>query len=196
MRQNLTIVATLWTALLALCLSPPAHATTMLRVDVPEMTLASEWVVRARVLDVKSVDLGSEGRGIFTDVTLQIREVYRGIDVPTTYVLRLIGGRGHGDIALWIPGMPRFTRGEEVVLFLEATSLGHIPCGLGQGVWRLHTTPSGATWTQRSLGDVHLMRRDPRGHLVPSPIVPISTARLLDDLVAEVYATQLGLPIP
>lgn len=147
-------------------------------------------------MSVRSVDLRGEGRGIFTDVTLQMREVYRGIDVPETYVLRLIGGRGAGDVALWIPGMPRFTAGEDVVLFLEATSLGHIPCGLGQGVWRVHTTESGAIWTERGLGDVHLMRRDPNGRLVHAPVPLISTARLLDDLVADVYAAQLGLALP
>ena len=171
-----------------------AKATTLLAVDVPEMTLASEWVVRAKVLGVKSVDLRAEGRGIFTDVTLQIREVYRGVDVPTTYVLRLLGGRGLDNMALWIPGMPRFVAGEEVVLFLEATSAGHIPCGLGQGVWRVEMSANGAAWTQRSLGDVHLMRRNAKGQLEHAPTLPVSSARLLDDLVAEVYATQLNLP--
>ena len=176
--------------------SSEAHATTLLAVDVPEMTLVSEWIVRANVTSVKSVDLRTDGRGIFTDVTLQVREVYRGVDVPKTYVLRLLGGRGDDDMALWIPGMPRFVAGEEVVLFLEATSVGHIPCGLGQGVWRVHTTESGATWTQRALGDVHLMRRTAQGGLEHAPIVPVSSARLLDDLIADVYATQLGLPLP
>ena len=84
MRQTLTLVMTLLATVLTLSHTTPAHATTMLRVDVPEMTLTSEWVVRARVVDVKSVDLRSEGRGIFTDVTLQMRETYRGIDVPET----------------------------------------------------------------------------------------------------------------
>ena len=173
-----------------------AQATTLLAVDVPEMTLASEWIIRADVSAVKSVDLRREGRGIFTDITLQVREVYRGVDVPKTYVLRLLGGRGADDMALWIPGMPKFVPGEEVVLFLEATSAGHIPCGLGQGVYRVMTSESGATWTKRSLGDVHLMKRTAEGRLEHAPVVPVSNARLLDDLVAEVYATQLALPLP
>ena len=173
-----------------------ANATTVLAVDVPEMTLASEWIFRADVRAVKSVDLRREGRGIFTDVTLQVREVYRGDDVPQTYTLRLLGGRGDDDMALWIPGMPKFVPGEEVVLFLEATSAGHIPCGLGQGVYRVHTSPSGATWTRRSLGDVHLMKRSAQGRLEHAPLMPLSTARLLDDLIAEVYAALLAVPLP
>ena len=175
-------------------LDQEAKATTLLAVDVPEMTLASEWIIRANVSSVRSVDLRREGRGIFTDITLEISEVYRGEHVPTTYVLRLLGGRGDDDMALWVPGMPRFVAGEEVVLFLEATSAGHVPCGLGQGVWRVETTATGATWTQRALGDVHLMRRTPEGRLEHAPMIPISSVRLLDDLIAEVYATQLALP--
>jgi hypothetical protein len=176
--------------------STEAHATTLLAVDVPEMTLASEWIIRANVTSVRAVDLRAQGRGIFTDVTLQVREVYRGVDVPQTYVLRLLGGRGDDDMALWIPGMPRFVAGEEVVLFLEATSVGHIPCGLGQGVWRVQTTAAGATWTKRALGDVHLMRRAAHGGLEHAPVAPISSVRLIDDLVADIYAAQLGLPQP
>jgi len=195
-RYTQFIAATWMAACLITTWHPAAEATTLLRVDVPEMTVASDWIVRANVLKVESVDLRSQGRGIFTDVTLQIRETYRGSKVPETYVLRLIGGRGEGNMALWIPGMPRFTAGEQVVLFLEATSMGHIPCGLGQGVYRVHPTKSGALWTQRSLGDVHLMARDVDGRLVHTPAPAITNARLLDDLIAEVYAAQLDLPLP
>ena len=191
-----SILGALALAMLSVPLASSAEATTLLQVDVPEMTLASEWVVRAKVSSVRSVDLRSEGRGIFTDVTLEMREVYRGDNVPSTYVLRLLGGEGDDHMALWIPGMPRFVAGEEVVLFLEATSAGHIPCGLGQGVWRILQTENGATWARRALGDVHLMRRNQQGHLEHAPTLPVSTARLLDELIADVYATQLGLPLP
>lgn len=168
-----------------------ASATTVLQVDVETMTQTSEWVMRATVAAVQPVDLRAEGKGIFTDVTLNVREVYRGEQVPATYVLRLLGGRGIDGTSLWIPGMPKFQAGEDVVLFLEKTSTGHIPCGLGQGVWRVTPGAQNALWVDQALGGAHLMRRGADGRLVEAPERVHSGARLLDELVAEVYATLL-----
>lgn len=169
----------------------PAQATTLLRVDVPGMTVAYQWVVRADILSVKSVDLRSEGRGIFTDVEMTIREVYLGEDVPKKYTLRLVGGQGDDGKVLWIPGMPGFTPGEDVVLFLEKTSLGHIPCGLGQGVWRVTQDATGTPWARQSIGSAHMFERQQDGQLHHVEPALLTNARLLNSLVNEVYAAQL-----
>ncbi len=168
-----------------------ASATTVLQVDVETMTETSDWVVRASVASVQAVDLRAEGQGIFTDVTLTVREVYRGEQVPATYVLRLLGGRGVDGTSLWIPGMPKFQQGEDVVLFLEKTLTGHIPCGLGQGVWRVAPGAQGALWVDQSVGGAHLMRRGADGRLSEAPERVHSGARLLNELVAEVYSVLL-----
>jgi len=142
-----------------------ARATTVLKVGLPEMTRTSEWVVRARVTAVANVDLRAEGSGLFTDVSLAIREVYRGQDVPATYVLRQMGGVGKDGMALTIPGMPRFEVGEEVVIFLEKTAVGHVPCGLGQGVWRVARPAVGPALVRQSSRGLNLMARASDGSL-------------------------------
>ncbi|MEC9071505.1 MAG: hypothetical protein VX938_03960 [Myxococcota bacterium] len=184
-----TLVSLLACAVMAL-MSSPAFATTVLKVDVPNMTQTSEWVVQARVGSVTPADLRSEGRGFFTDVELLISNVYKGVNVPSRYVMRLVGGEGKDGMRLWIPGMPTFKKGEEVVLFMERTSLGHIPCGLGQGVWRIHKGPSGDSWVRQSVGGMHLMERGPTGHLQGAHLPMVTPMKSLGDLAYEIYAAQ------
>ena len=185
-------LATLPLTLLGLALlATPATATTLLEVGVPAMTRTSQWVVRAQVVAVTPVDLRGEGAGLFTDVTLEVAEVYRGHEVPQTHVLRLLGGAGADGTSLWIPGMPRFSPGEDVVLFLERTPRGQVPCGLAQGVWRVAPDAQGSLWVRQSEVRAHVVRRDADGGLVEAPEPVSSGVQLLDELVAEVYAAQL-----
>jgi len=176
-------------------LPPAAHATTVLQVTVPEMTTTSQWVVRAHVLDQRVVDLRSTGQGLFTDYDLLITDVYAGSNVPEVYTLRMIGGRGADGTTLKIPGMPGFVPGEDVVVFLEPTSLGHIPCGLGQGVWRVFDTPSGE-WVRQASAGVHMMRRGVNGRLGPADPMLINDVRPLDDLIDRVIASAVSSVSP
>ena len=182
---------TLFSLLILLTLiATPAMATTVMKVDVPTMTQTSEWVVRAHVTEIRNVDLRREGKGFFTDVDLTITEVYRGQNVPERYTMRMIGGHGADGLNLWIPGMPRFRTGDESVLFLERTSAGHIPCGLGQGVWRVRADLKGNAWVTQGGQGMHLVRRDHTGRLAPAHQPPLTSVHLLHDLVTEIYAAQ------
>ena len=168
-----------------------ASATTVLQVDVAAMTGTSEWVVNARVLAVDDVDLRAQGGGLATDITLSIDEVYKGdATTPRRYVLRLPGGHGRDGLAMVIPGMPRFTVGERVVLFLEKTSRGHIPCGLGQGVWRVRSDPHGRAWVEQSAQTLHMVKRGPGGRLVNERAPQLSGAKSLAELVQEIDEAQ------
>ena len=182
-------------ALTFLCVVTTAtHATTVLRVDVPEMAETSQWIVRATVAGIEYVDEGYRGGGIFTDVHLSIAEVHKGVDVPERYVLRLIGGHGSDGKILKIPGMPVFEAGEDVLLFLEKTSAGHIPCGLGQGVYRVVATPNADLWVRRSAGGVNLLTRNHQGRLQPTELPIRSQAQPLDHLLEEIYSHLYALP--
>jgi hypothetical protein len=182
-------------ALVFLCaVATTAQGTTVLRVDVPQMADTSQWIVQATVTEVEYVDEAYRGGGIFTDVHLSIAEVHKGVDVPDRYVLRLIGGQGADGKTLKIPGMPVFTPGEDVILFLERTSLGHIPCGLGQGVFRVVATPGADLWVRRSAGGVNLLKRDHQGRLQPTALPVKSDAQPLDHLLDEVYDHLYSLP--
>ena len=153
-------------------------------------TYFSLRVVRAHVTEIRNLDLRHEGKGFFTDVDLTITEVYRGQSVPERYTMRMIGGYGADGLNLWIPGMPRFKTGQESVLFLERTSEGHIPCGLGQGVWRVRSDLKGTPWVTQGGQGMHLVRRDHTGRLAPAHKPPLTSVHLLQDLVTEIYAAQ------
>lgn len=175
---------------------PAAHATTVLKVDVKDMTAIAEWVVRARVVAVDNVVATEDGRGPFTDVRVAVDEVYHGPTVasgdkpPRELVMRLMGGKMDGGLAMKVPGMPRFTVGDEAVLFLERTGQGFIPCGLEQGVWRVLKGPFGYEVVQQTVLDLNLVVRTPDGKLVPDAHGPQRASRLLSSLVAEIRASR------
>lgn len=182
---------------LALLLTAPlldtSRATTVLKVDVQEMTSLSEWVVRARVVSVDNVVAADQG-GPFTDVRIALDEVYRGPQDPKgadgahpkELVIRLMGGKMDGGLAMKVPGMPRFAVGDAAVFFLERTATGLIPAGLEQGVWRLVKGPFGYEVVQQTVFDLNLVVRTPDGKLVPDAHGPHRTSRLLSSLVAEI----------
>lgn len=178
--------------LLSTPLAAPSHATTVLKVDVKEMTSLSEWVVRGRVVSVENVVAADEG-GPFTDVKITLDEVYRGPSAatqggaaPRELVIRLMGGKMDGGLAMKVPGMPRFAVGDAAVFFLERTATGLIPAGLEQGVWRLVKGPFGYEVVQQTVFDLNLVVRTPDGKLVPDAHGPHRTSRLLSSLVAEI----------
>lgn len=194
MKRVLGVVAAFGCTLVMASVPTAAHATTVLKVTVEEMSRTSDWVVRAHVLGVSNVDLQAEGKGLFTDVELAIDETYRGKDVPARYVLRLLGGVGKNHLAMAIPGMPQFRQGEEVVLFLEKTSVGHVPSGLGQGVWRVVRTPASMPLVLQSTEDMRLMKRAPNGSIVEAPVASTLSAKLLGDLAREIRAASTPNP--
>jgi len=179
---------------LALLLSTPlvttSHATTVLKVDIKEMTSLSEWVVRGHVISVENVVAADLG-GPFTDVKIALDEVYlgkKGTDgtVPRELVIRLMGGKMDGGLAMKVPGMPRFAVGDAAVFFLERTATGLIPAGLEQGVWRLVKGPFGYEVVQQTVFDLNLVVKTADGKLVPDAHGPHRTSRLLSSLVAEI----------
>jgi len=179
----LFVLASLLTA------AAPSHATTVLKVDIPEMTTLSEWIIQVRVTNVAFVDLREEGKGLFTDISLDVVDVFKGRDVPKRYVMRLVGGRGKDGMALMVPGMPVFSVGQRAVLFLEKTNIGHVPCGLGQGVWSVHQSNASQPWVEQSAHDLHMMIRDEHGNLKEVEPEPMSWGMPLLRLVEEIYTT-------
>lgn len=191
--RNGSRVGTLAGRLAALALSvaalgAPAHAATVLKVDVVDAARLSEWVVRARVLSLAPLDLRASGDSIYTEVRLAIDAVYRGQNVPRTVVMRLMGGVGKDGLALAVPGMPEFKPGDDVVLFLEKVGVGHVPCGLGQGVWHVAPGVLGQPVVYRHLDGLAIMAPDADGKLSEvKPQAPLGV-KLLSQLVREIKA--------
>lgn len=114
------------TALLVLlaAAAPAARAATFVQTTVEESARESEAVVRGVVVAAVSRRTPS-GRRIVTDVDIDVASAWKGAPGPTVRVV-VPGGQVDG-IALWVDTAPRFTPGEEVVVFLAR----------GGDVWRV-----------------------------------------------------------
>jgi len=119
--------------LLTLAFAPlDAWATSILRVPVEEMARHVDLIVRGEVVDVTVRSEGEQARRIVTAVTIRVGKVLKGHASGPYLTIRLLGGQV-GDRVLHVPGTPGFRTGEEVILFLEATTEGFKPAGLSLG---------------------------------------------------------------
>ncbi|HWA26465.1 MAG TPA: hypothetical protein VG734_12465 [Lacunisphaera sp.] len=121
---------TRWLALLALSvILPVAHATTVIAPDFDSMVGRSDYIVRAVVKSVtpewrNNPDKPGQ-RYIATMVELDVKEVIKGTP-PSPLVLDLVGGR-IDDRELTIEGAPKFTVGQESVLFVRGNGRQIVP---------------------------------------------------------------------
>jgi len=116
------------------------EATTLQRMDLPEIVETADRVVHARVLDRRSY--WDEARTqIFTDTDFEVLDQAKG-DGPRFLTITLLGGTV-GIIDMIVPGTPVFDIDEEVVLFTEPRPDGrkHL-VGLSQGVMRIVHDPA------------------------------------------------------
>lgn len=107
-------------ALVAAASLPAAAATVRGPVDVASLSAAADAVVHARVVGRES-GWGSGGPSsglIFTRVTLQPVEWWKGGAAGTRVVVRVPGG-SVGGLTQTVDGVSAFAAGEEVVVFLR-----------------------------------------------------------------------------
>lgn len=159
-------------------------ATTMIAMDVPTLTRASDLVVRGTVVK-REARWTSDGQRIMTDTELEIAEVLKGNAVVGRSIVLMQPGGEVGDIGQRVHGVATFRVGEEVVVFLERRGEKAFVVGLAQG--RLLVDRSGATPMVRG-GEETLFLLDAKTHQpVPNPVQPMS----LDEL-KRVVAQSLG----
>lgn len=108
-----------WFALLALVTT--VRATTVIAPDFNRLVDSSDYIVRAVVLSVVSewhTPPNQPGdRYIRTNVTLDVLEVIKGTP-PSPLVLTHLGGRV-GEDEFTVDGAPKFTVGQESILFVK-----------------------------------------------------------------------------
>lgn len=107
---------------------------TLTTLQVANLSSRIVWA-RCRAVDVRQ----TEG-GIFTFSEFEVLRVVRGSLPGDHLTLRLIGGRV-GDVQIRTPFVPKFTPGEEVVLFLGRDNPDGYPTIFIQGVFRVRTHP-------------------------------------------------------
>jgi hypothetical protein len=129
---------------LVVCLAAfPANSTTLVRMSVAQMTRAAQLVVRARCLANSTAWDGGE---IWTFSSFSVEETWKHPAAPTAnsssyLTVRLLGGTV-GNLNSVVSGVPRFTPGEQVVLFLEPSARGdYSVVSWVQGTFRIREDP-------------------------------------------------------
>lgn len=127
-----------------LSIVPGVCASTVQRLDLPELVARAEVVVEGRC--VASETLRGPRGLIHTRTTVLVGRGWRGAGVGQLVTWLQPGGE-LGDEGLLIPGLPALRVGEEALLFLTPATASdvRVPVGLGQGLRRITADPvSGA----------------------------------------------------
>lgn len=164
------VTAFLVAGLLWVALSAPALATTMRRMDLPEVVHRADRVVHAVAVEER-VYWDASHRKIYTDTTFEVMEDIKGVGSPRLTVTMM-----GGTIDTWnmlIEGTPVFRVGEEVILFTSPRPGGtYNLVGFAQGLMRIQEDPetgeklarsfmpTGVTYLDRAGGQA--VTRNPR----------------------------------
>lgn len=162
-------------------------ATTMIELDVPDLTLRSDAVIRGTVQNVQS-RWSSDGMRIITEIEIGVDESMKGEAGQSVKVVQL--GGEVGDIGQRVDGLASFEKGEEVVLFLERQGTQRFQVsGMAQGKYRIERTQDkkAAFAVPEPLGAVNLV--DP---LTFEPVEPKRPPLDLESLRQQIrkYASQ------
>jgi hypothetical protein len=185
---SVSTVALLTTATAPLLVTS-AEAMTVLQVDLDTLVAASALVLYGDVVATTVVDRRKEGRSVWTDVTVQVREVWKGDKklAGQRFSWRTLGGTTADGLTLAVPGMPQFRAGEQIVVALEKTAEGYVVTGGPQGKFAVSKEQSGQLLVRRPVTDVHAVRRDDKtGKFVEAKIVPV--VRTLPQFRADIAA--------
>lgn len=159
-------------ALLAVATQDRSHhpeASTALRMDLTQLVAGADLVLEGRV--VSTTPLVAADGLVHTEIQLLVERTYWGEHLGLR-TLRLPGGvlpDGHGTV---VPGMPRLTTGQDVVLVLSAeTHLGsRVVCGLAQGHYSLLRDARGRRLAVRSQASATFDPTAEFGALVPGGV--------------------------
>jgi hypothetical protein len=129
-----------WLALVLLVGAVPASATTMVkRMALDEVTSKAARIVHGTVTNIRS---GRDESGMpATWITLDVRRTLKGRAVKQfTFKQAGVAEPLPDGTITRIPGMPRYSVGEEVVIFLHGESARGFtsPVGMGQGTFRVN----------------------------------------------------------
>ncbi len=108
-----------WLLVAGLLLATPTLAAVALQQSVESLARSSDAVVRGTV---QRRTAHWEGGRIFTEVEVQVAEVWRG-KAPAKVTLSVPGGEV-GKIGQWVPGAPSFSDAEDVAVFLKQGDRG------------------------------------------------------------------------
>jgi hypothetical protein len=117
-----------------------AHAGSTEKLSFEQLIGAADLIVKGRVDELNTRTTRNQG-SMTTIVTVLVERQFKG----TKYSLVTIeqAGGSAGDVALGVPGLAEFSRGEEVILFLKRQRSGRfIVVGGRQGKFTARIEPA------------------------------------------------------
>jgi hypothetical protein len=172
---------------LALALSCPrdARAATVLYRTDAQLVAVSERVVHGRVLDVRVERAPGGRRTIYTVARIAVLEDFTGGADPVIEV-RELGGAIDGE-QMWVPGVPVFVPGQDIVLCLERAGAS------GAGRWRTVAMEFSAFRVDpQADGDAMLTRDAAASTIIGAPAVNDGRSRRLSEF-RRVVSTVKGV---
>lgn len=169
-----------WLAAGFLVASVSAWATTLIALDVPGLTQASDVVLRGRVTKVEPQWSGDKAR-IFTVAHIDVLQAIKGDGGKVAQVTQ--PGGEIGDVGQHVAGVATFTVGEEVVLFLERRGPFFTVTGMVQGKFTVERSSDGKAAFARQADEFDALLLDATTR---QPTTTRSQSMSLDALIALV----------
>lgn len=158
---------------------PPAHATTVLAVDVQDQALESDALIEA-VVGTSHTFAGD--RMVTTDTELSVVRVIGG-EAPTKLTIRQAGGTLDGRTT-FLPGDARLEPGQRIAAFVRKIDGQWYFTALAQSVWHVEGEGPKAA-VHRDVDGSHFMERNGDGAIVPAIQSPLEYATLNELLEAS-----------
>ncbi len=145
-------------AALALALAPvfaahDAHAMSYLMMRDDALLAQSPIVVAGEVVAMLPVVENAEGFVVESRYAIRVQRVAKGEPDASLVVVAVPGAPAGVDAGLYVPGMPAYAEGDQVLMFLEPRDDGtYAPVQLALGLFRAHAY-AGDIYFQRNLDE-------------------------------------------
>lgn len=166
----------------------PASAMTVLQVDLKALITTADQVLYGTIAGTKVIDRRKEGRGVWTEISLDVKEVWKGDArlASKRFSWLHVGGTTPDGITVAVPGMPGFVAGEETVVVLEKNTESYVISGGPQGKFNVKLNSVGQKTVTRDMPDVNFIRQDPQSGKMQQAPRQVQIVRTLNEFRAEV----------
>jgi hypothetical protein len=180
-----------------LLMASEASATIVVPMTIEEMAIEASCVARARVVNTQATWDDSHRR-IYTYTEIQILErMHTKGEVLDSVIIRTLGGEV-GNIGMKVSGTPRFTLGEEVVVFLRTDPADRAQfqvVGMSQGKFHVERPEKGGAVAVPSVEGLAFAKPGSDGKMKIDPM-NVDAARIPLDIMRERVRAAVQPPVP
>ena len=141
--SSLILLLAFMMTFVALTISP-AFSSAVIKMDFDQIVSQADMIISGKITDIQAkreLNPRTGKNSIYTYITVETEDVYRGKVKDGSYTFRLLGGVMPGEsIGEMVSGSPVFRMNQEVFLFLKDDKTLYSPVvGLNQGRFNLKT---------------------------------------------------------